>query len=84
MKKIVGFILVVLCCAVFAFNDNYTRPQVAQAKATYVYVCTGSYATKYHSRSNCRGLGNCKGQIVKITEEQAQKQGRPPCKLCYR
>ena len=39
-----------------------------KANSQIVYVCTGSYAYAYHSRPNCPGLGNCKGDI-KYTDE---------------
>lgn len=33
---------------------------------------------------NCRGLGNCKGEIKQISLEEAKKKGRTPCGYCYR
>ena len=85
MKKIFGFILVVCCCALFAFGENFTQSaRLEQTNTTYVYVCTGSFATKYHCRSNCSGLGKCKGKIVKMTEAAAKKEGRTRCGICYR
>lgn len=48
-----------------------------------VYVCTGGYATKYHKTSKCRGLGNCKAEIVSVTEESAIRDGRTRCGICY-
>ena len=47
-----------------------------------VYICTGSSSKRYHSKKNCRGLSNCGGTIKEITVEQAEKQGRTPCKIC--
>lgn len=49
-----------------------------------VYVCTGSYAYAYHSRSNCTGLNNCKGEI-KYTDEEYARTGlnRKPCCICW-
>lgn len=84
MKKIFGFILVVCCCALYAFGNGYgSVQQVTQNKESYVYICTGGYATKYHRYSKCKGLGNCKGEIKKVTESAAIKQGRTRCKICY-
>ena len=51
--------------------------------ATYVYVCTGPYAKKYHSHENCTGLNACSGEKVKITLEQAERNGKTPCKTCF-
>lgn len=47
-----------------------------------VYICTGPNATKYHVSPYCRWLGNCSGEIDKITAEEAQRQGRTACKGC--
>lgn len=84
MKKIFGFILVICCCAMCAFGNGYSAIKQVQEQTTYVYICTGSCATKYHCRSNCRGLGNCKGAIKKIAEYDAVKSGRTKCKICYK
>jgi hypothetical protein len=58
-------------------NLNVTNSQI-------VYICTGSYAYAYHSRSDCPGLGNCKGEI-KYTDENyaANSLGRVPCCRCW-
>lgn len=48
-----------------------------------VYICTGPKATVYHSRSNCRGLNRCSGEIKKVSLQTAQNEGRRPCKICY-
>ena len=84
MKKFLGLILVICCCAIYVFGNDYSDIQQTQANTTYVYICTGGYATKYHCRSNCSGLGNCKGSIKKITEAEAIKAGRTKCSRCYK
>jgi hypothetical protein len=49
-----------------------------------VYVCTGAYAYTYHSRSNCPGLGNCKGEIRYTNESYAvNNMNRVPCCRCW-
>ena len=49
-----------------------------------VYVCTGSYAYAYHSRNNCSGLNNCKGEIRYTDEYNAQvSMHRKPCCICW-
>lgn len=57
----------------FGLNSNQT-----------VYVCTGSSAYAYHSRSNCSGLNNCKGEI-RYTDEYTARTGlnRKPCCICW-
>ncbi len=68
-------------------NHNSEIPLTPFAGINYnqtVYVCTGSYAYAYHSRSNCSGLNNCKGEI-KYTDEYYARTGlnRKPCCICW-
>lgn len=49
-----------------------------------VYVCTGPTAYAYHKTKACRGLRRCTGEIKKISLEQAKKEKRKACKLCYK
>ncbi len=67
----------------FAWLENQGQVSQTTHVDPVVYICTGGYATRYHSRSNCSGLGNCGGQIVEMTETQARNQGRTPCQRCY-
>jgi 5-bromo-4-chloroindolyl phosphate hydrolysis protein len=46
---------------------------------TTVYVCDSKSATRYHYKSNCRGLRSCSYRIVKIRLEEAKKQGKTLC-----
>ena len=85
IKKVLCAFLLVLCClgiSSFAAESGGLEYSSQQKEET-VYVCTGGSATKYHSRSNCRGLGKCKGKIVSMPISQAKKQGRTACKICY-
>ncbi|WP_298737817.1 hypothetical protein [uncultured Chitinophaga sp.] len=36
-----------------------------------VYVCDSKYATRYHYKSDCRGLSNCKHRIISIPLDKA-------------
>lgn len=50
-----------------------------------VYICGGKYATKFHSKSNCYGLNNCKGEIYYYDSvREAQKNGFSYCKICWK
>jgi hypothetical protein len=40
-----------------------------------VYICKGKSATKY----NCRGLSNCKTDVVKVTLADAKSAGKTLC-----
>jgi hypothetical protein len=69
------------------FNNEFIEHKDTVLKSIFlqsVYVCNGSYAYAYHSRSNCSGLGNCKGEIIFIDEDFAiNKLGRVPCCRCW-
>lgn len=58
-------------------------PKTAITKSNTVYVCTGKSAKKYHKSSRCKGLRNCKGDIVKIERSRAEAMGKTPCRICY-
>ena len=47
-----------------------------------VYICTGKYAKAYHYDTDCEGLGNCKGEIISVTIDEAEEMGRHPCHYC--
>lgn len=58
-------------------NENETNVQT-------VYVCTGQYSYAYHSRNDCPGLNNCKGQIQYTDEYYATSTlQRKPCCRCW-
>ena len=67
----------VLCC-----SSTNSGTAVGESENT-VYVCTGKSAKKYHKSSRCKGLRNCKGDIVKIERSRAEAMGKKPCKICY-
>jgi len=48
-----------------------------------VYICTGSFAYRFHSTPYCSGLNNCRGDIIKMSLKNAKKKGRTPCRKCY-
>ncbi len=49
-----------------------------------VYICTGQYAYAYHSRPDCPGLNNCKGEIKYTDEHTAiNRLERIPCCRCW-
>jgi hypothetical protein len=47
--------------------------------STTVYVCRSAKGKKYHLRTDCRGLSNCKHKIDKMRLEQARKSGLTLC-----
>lgn len=77
MKKVLSILAVAI--AVLSLS-SYTDKQNEEEK---VYICTGKYAKRYHCDENCRGLGNCKGEIRLVPISTAKKQGKTPCGYCY-
>ena len=53
-------------------------------KTDYVYLCEGPYSKVYHKSPDCRGLSHCSTKVVKVTLDEAIKQGRRACKIEYR
>lgn len=60
-----------------AVKQQETKEQTTDKKETMVWLSrTG---TKYHSNPNCSNMKN----PTQATLQQAQAQGRTPCKKCY-
>lgn len=55
---------------------------VEESKGEQVWICTGKYARTYHLTPRCHLLGNCKGEIVSVSETKARERGRALCKIC--
>ena len=51
-----------------------------------VYICVSKNAVAYHkSKNQCRGLGKCTHDIIKVTKEDAiRKYKYRACKICYK
>ena len=98
MKSLILSIIFLFSTSIFTAPHRPVQQQSKKADAkvvtkgleshstgeTYVYVCTGSSAKKYHSHSKCHGLSACKGKVVKVTIEKAKENGKTPCGICYR
>jgi 5-bromo-4-chloroindolyl phosphate hydrolysis protein len=52
----------------------------ARCAVQTVYVCDSSNAVRYHLKENCRGLRNCSYRVLKITLEEAKREGKTLCK----
>jgi len=64
--------------------ENHECDSLNEQQYQVVYICTGLYAYAYHSRQDCPGLGNCKGQIQYTLESTAVNSfGRVPCCKCW-
>ena len=72
-------------------SDNIARaaPQSFAETADYdsiethttstVYMCKSKGAKKYHYKETCRGLNNCKHEVVKIEKKDAENRGLGLC-----
>lgn len=81
--KIKSFLLLFIFAWVLPMAAGEPQETIHKDSVT-VYICTGPKATKYHSRSNCRGLNRCSGEVVAIPMDKAQRKGYSPCRICYR
>ncbi|WP_262147989.1 hypothetical protein [Chryseobacterium foetidum] len=48
-------------------------------KKSDVYLCDSPDGKKYHYTKNCRGLSNCKHEIIKVSLKKAQTLGKTLC-----
>ena len=81
---IIGFISIISLGSYAQTKYGYVPRNNSSSGSQTVYVCMGSYAYAYHSRSNCAGLGNCKADIKYTDEDYAlNKLRRVPCCRCW-
>ena len=84
MKKIKVLAAIALLAAFADFAQTGNRTDIRPHQhAHMVYVCTGKHAKCYHSTPRCKGLETCKGEIVRMTLDEAQQKGKRPCRLCH-
>ena len=76
--------IVLLAVAMFLGTAAFNTPTAPLSQETYVYICTGQGATRYHSSDSCRGLKKCGGDIKKVTLKYAKEKEKTPCKICYK
>jgi hypothetical protein len=58
---------------------------VIEINAQTVFICTGNYSVAYHSKSDCRGLNNCRATVVSVTAQYAVNTAeRRPCCICWK
>ena len=69
----------------FVYNIDLLKKNVKYFQNDEVYVCNGSYSIAYHSRSNCRGLNNCRNSVTPVSESYAETVlKRRPCCICWK
>ncbi len=81
-----GLVFILLFTGIFFQQTNLSNTSdvipTIQSKET-VYICNSKGATKYHAEENCRGLNNCKAEILSVDKKEAIKLGREECGWCY-
>jgi len=60
------------------------KPVISTPRVEYVYLCEGPYSKVYHHSEDCRGLSNCSTKTYKVSQDEAIRMGRRPCKFEYR
>lgn len=85
---IIGFLSLTVYSTFFGFSSKEedfsinTFVDKSAVETDAVYICTGLNAKKYHSTPKCRWLENCSGEIEEVTLDEAESQGKSPCKGC--
>jgi len=41
-----------------------------------VFICNSDGAKKYHLKKDCKGLENCKNEVLSVTKAEAINQGK--------
>lgn len=80
----------ILAVALLLGFSNFSGVSVTTANAVTVQpqtekvlVCNSSSSYAYH-RYTCSGLKRCTHAVTEISIATAKKQGRTPCKICYK
>lgn len=83
-RDICTYIMVIRCIGslFFLLLSSCGEYESYSDTGTSVYICSGPYAKRYHSRSNCYGLNDCSGSIYSISINSAKSKGRTPCRIC--
>jgi len=63
---------------------GHGRQEKHEADPECVYVCLGRSAKRYHSVRDCKGLSRCSREVCEVTVEDAEDNGKTPCRLCVK
>lgn len=67
-----------------AFGGYTAVDSLTPLKPGEVYVVNSETAKSYHNSRDCATLKNARHRIKKISEEEAIREGKKPCKRCYK
>lgn len=82
MKKLLRLLLFInIVISTPCFSKSFDLQQ--QKKESIVYVCDSKTSYAYHTSSTYSGLLRCTHKIIKMSETDAKKANRTPCKKCH-
>lgn len=80
MKRILPLALIILASC----GNHHHKQEKYEANPDCIYVCSGHSAKRYHSVGNCKGISRCSGKVLEMTIEEAEDEGKTPCKMCVK
>ena len=78
-------LIAVTCVVLSACTSDKSGKRAKQERWGYsenVFVCSGGSARRYHSTDDCPGLSRCSGEILIMSVEEAEDEGKTPCRIC--
>ncbi len=76
--------LAAIALGVCSCGDRQQQERQKAGSDDCVYICTGRTAKRYHSVEDCKGLSNCSGRIITTSLQEAEEEGKTPCRMCVR
>lgn len=64
--------------------ESSRKQERCDADPDCVYVCSGPSAKRYHSVGDCKGLRKCSGEVLEMTVEESEGEGKTPCRICVK
>lgn len=82
--SLLHLLVVLLIPALFLGGEPAPKKPVRPPKRrAVVFVCTGPYASTYHTRIDCPALKQCRHEVRVISLQRARIY-RTPCMVCGR
>ena len=80
MQKILHPFFAILLIALLNFSGIAVKNHADFNAENMVYICKSEGAYAYHLTDKCRGLSNCKHDIIRVSITEAYKLGKK--KIC--
>jgi len=68
----------------FALSTFASASEKQKTNPDAVIVCTVKYSKAYHTKQDCDGLDNCKGELKTINLQEAKEMNRHACHYCVK